>query len=424
MRRSKNNSISFKNFTLLIAFILALFLAFSQDFHSVQSDRSITFTFAGDAIPHYIIRSIIDSEQISSNQIYSLNSIFYFLKYYLNSDASFFNLETTISGNPQKVKPYHFSVQPVFLESLIENGFTHYTIANNHSLDYGENGFKKTLSYIDKTRCTGFFDQKISYITFNLKDFKVAFLSFTMLSNYPVDKKYKIKPVFVENPLRDKNLIDLIQVLDRESDILIVGVHWGQEYKLQPDDLQRKVAKFLIDNGVDIIWGTHPHVIEPFEIYNGKLILYSCANLVSGQAYNISSKDQSSFHPNYFYTRSIPIIKVSINGNKSIKNIELIPFFQLNNYFVRKSNEKYFTTLIPTKYFMKKGNLQNIFHIFLNGHQRFLELFDYIKNNLLSETEIKNIKNANDILFNTFFSKMSENKFKIIEKEDSYIIEF
>jgi len=360
----KNSSIIFKSIIflfLLFSLILSIFsfFSFSHFLSFLQKDNSnndIIFAFAGDAIPHYMIRNILDVKGK-----FSLTDAFYFLQYYLDADAAFFNLETTLSENPQPVKSFHFSVQPEFLKIILNSGFTHFTIANNHSLDYGEKGFIDTLKYIDKFKCTGYFDEDYSYIIFNIKNIKIGFLSFTMLSNYPVDKKYRLKPIYIENLSKDEKILNLIERLDKESDILIAGIHWGEEYRFEPTDLQEKTAQIIIDKGVDIVWGNHPHVIEPFEIYKNKLILYSCGNLISGQAYNSLSKEDTNYHPNYFYTRAIPIIKVILDESAKLKRIELIPFFQLNNYLKVKDLGKYFTTLLPTKLFLNENHLKGPF---------------------------------------------------------------
>ncbi len=442
MCSSKNSSIKSKKvlvFFFLFIFSLFYFLFFS--FTGFEEQKiSLSLTFAGDAIPHYMIRSIIDSKGEKG-----IFDSFYFLKKYLNSDIGFFNLETTITDKPKPVQSYHFSVEPVFLNAILKSGFTHYTIANNHSLDFGKEGFEKTLTFIDKDRCTGYSeDGKISYLLFNINGIKIAFFSFTTLSNYPVDSKLEYKPVYIEDCISSEPLLKLIEKLDKEADLLIAGIHWGNEYQLYPDQKQKKIAKFLIDKGVDIIWGSHPHVIQPFEIYNDKLILYSCANLISGQAYNVASKEKTDFHENYFYTRAIPIIKVFLNEEKKISKIELIPFYQINNYFIRRKDESYFTTLLPTKFFIKDiGNYQNIFINFLQNNEdlkdsldlenkgEYINFLEYIKKNLLDKKTIQNILLTNNILYNTFFNQYlnykdqnKDDKFeqKINETDYSYFL--
>lgn len=436
MCSSKNSSLNFKKghiFFLLLSFLLLSFIGFEEQ------NYTLSLTFAGDAIPHYMIRSIIDYKREKG-----IFEAFYFLRKYLKSDISFFNLETTITDKPKPVRSYHFSVEPIFLTAILKTGFTHYTVANNHSLDFGKGGFEETLNFIDKDKCTGFSeDGKISYLLININGFKIAFFSFTTLSNYQVDPILKYKPVYIENCFTNKSLLELIEELDKEADLLITGIHWGNEYQFYPDQNQKKIARFLIDKGVDIIWGTHPHVIQPFEIYNNKLILYSCGNLISGQAYNVLSKEKTDFHENYFYTRAIPIIKVYLNKEKQIFKIELIPFFQINNYFIRKKDESYFTTLLPTKYFIK--NIENYQTMFINflqndedliGGQDFqnkgeiIYFIDYIKKNLLDKNCIKNMILSNNAQYNNFFSlylndnnqKIDNKLFQKIEETDySYI---
>lgn len=431
-----NKSIVIKTFLILFVLYLLNFCFFS--FEDINNEVSLTF--AGDAIPHFMIRSILDYKGEKG-----ILNAFYFVKKYMNSDISFFNLETTITDKPNPVQPYHFSVEPLFLNAILKSGFTHYTIANNHSLDFGENGFEKTLLFIDKNSCTGFSeDGQISYLIFNINGIRIAFFSFTTLSNYPVEVKYKNKPVYIENCFTNQLLLNLIEKLDEESDLLITGIHWGAEYNLYPDELQKRIAKFLIDKGVDIIWGSHPHVVQPFEIYNDRLILYSCGNLISGQAYNVASKEKSDFHKNYFYTRAIPIIKVLFNKDQKIKKVELIPFFQINNYFIRKKGDSYFTALLPTKYF-KKGtnNYQNIFVNYLQNDEdikesqdlqnkgEYFSFLEYIKLNFMDNNTMNNVVQANNILYETFFQifikdeKLNSNdklKQKIVETDYSYIL--
>lgn len=421
-QKYKINSFLIKSYltksVLLIIILSFIFLSFYQD------GKIISLAFAGDAIPHYMIRSIIDSKGELG-----LSEALVFIKNYLNVDASFFNLETTLTNNPKPVQPYHFSVQPVFLQALLKNGFTHYTIANNHSFDYQQEGFKQTIDLVDKNFCTGFSeDDEYHYLIFEKKGFKIAFFSFSTLSNYPVDKNSKVKPLIIDNPFRDSKLLKILQMLDKEVDLLIVGVHWGEEYQFQPSNYQVRVAKFLIDNGVDIVWGSHPHVIQPFEIYSGKIIIYSCGNLISGQAYNIISKEKTDFHENYFFTRAIPLVRIYYDKVNGLKKIELIPFFQINNYFIRKSNEAYFTMLIPTKFFLNR-NKDEIYNRLLENYfeGQNNKVFEYIKNNFFDKTNIQNILQADEILKKVFFSNILKEKNRIkdiIETQDSYFIDF
>lgn len=412
-------------FLFLIFSFLISFLFYSFNF-SGELAPTLSFSFAGDAIPHYMLRSILDKEGEAG-----ILKLLFFVKFFVNCDANFFNLETTLNENPFEVKPFHFSVQPSFLSSLLKSGFTNYTIANNHSYDYGEKGFINTISLIDKTKATGFYDNnEIYYIKFKINDLIISFLSFTTISNYPINEKNLYKPVIIENPLSDKSLKNTLNKLDEDSDILIVGVHWGNEYELLPNLNQKVIAQYLIDNGVDIVWGNHTHVIEPFEIYKDKLILYSCGNLMSGQAYNLSSSETKSTNNNYFFSRAVPIIKVYFIGKK-ISKIELVPFFQVNNHFLRKQNENYSSLLIPTKYFIGKNKDNDLTQLIFSNENIDTNLYiiKEIKEKYNDKTTIKNIIEANKILFETFFSnylniKNSKDNYKIKETENSFIIEF
>lgn len=75
----------------------------------------------------------------------------------------------------------------------------------------------------------------------------------------------------------------ILQEWQQKSDFIIANVHWGDEYKIVQNDYQIKTAQFLIDNGVDLIIGHHPHVVQPLDFYKGKPIFYSLGNFVFDQ---------------------------------------------------------------------------------------------------------------------------------------------
>jgi poly-gamma-glutamate synthesis protein (capsule biosynthesis protein) len=85
------------------------------------------------------------------------------------------------------------------------------------------------------------------------------------------------------SPLYISNFYPLIKRLKAENDYVVVQIHWGTEYALTETKVQTNIAHSLIDNGADVIFGHHPHVIEPVRIYKGKVIFYSLGNFVFDQ---------------------------------------------------------------------------------------------------------------------------------------------
>ncbi len=404
---------------LSFCFIL-IFSGYKED-----SENTLTLTFAGDAIPQFMIRNILDNYGESG-----IIRIFSLVTNYLKDTITFYNLETTISENPAPFKAYTFQVQPDFLLALQKAGFDYYTVANNHSLDYGVDGFQKTMKYIDKSKATGYkCNDELSSLLFEEKGVKLGFFSFSMLSNNPLPKNSSLKGksnVYLPAVAYDESSLLLIEnftkVLSSLCDILIVGVHWGEEYSFEPTKLQEKTAKRLIQAGADIIWGNHPHVIEPFEIYDSKLILYSCGNLISGQAYNIIDPKDATFHPNYYYTRSVPIIQVEIDTfSKQLKTVGLIPLYQANNYGFKNSGEPYSSLLIPlTEYLNDCNSINSYLKYYETVFDWFFRFLDKKGLAILSDSYQKQV--------NLFFSKTyqivlkSKNKIYIaLESQNSKV---
>jgi hypothetical protein len=404
---------------LSFCFIL-IFSGYKED-----SENTLTLTFAGDAIPQFMIRNILDNYGESG-----IIRIFSLVTNYLKDTITFYNLETTISENPAPFKAYTFQVQPDFLLALQKAGFDYYTVANNHSLDYGVDGFQKTMKYIDKSKATGYkCNDELSSLLFEEKGVKLGFFSFSMLSNNPLPKNSSLKGksnVYLPAVAYDESSLLLIEnftkVLSSQCDILIVGVHWGEEYSFEPTKLQEKTAKRLIQAGADIIWGNHPHVIEPFEIYDSKLILYSCGNLISGQAYNIIDPKDATFHPNYYYTRSVPIIQVEIDTfSKQLKTVGLIPLYQANNYGFKNSGEPYSSLLIPLTEYLNDCNS-------INSYLKYYEtVFDWFSR-FLDKKGLAILSDSYQKQVNLFFSKTyqivlkSKNKIYIaLESQNSEV---
>lgn len=166
-------------------------------------------------------------------------------------------------------KAYNFqfaSTTPALLKSI---GITMVNIANNHSNDCFRKGFESTKKYLTDAGIEYIGDREIekSFIVKMIAGKKVAF----------VGMDETISPLYVSN------FYPLVKKLKSENDIVIVNIHWGTEYELTETEVQRTIAHALVDNGADVIFGHHPHVIEPVEVYKKKVIFYSLGNFVFDQ---------------------------------------------------------------------------------------------------------------------------------------------
>ncbi|MEX2341017.1 MAG: CapA family protein [Candidatus Paceibacterota bacterium] len=166
---------------------------------------------------------------------------------------------------------FKFSVTPRLLPILTEAGVTHLSLANNHALDYGAAGYRNTVMELRRHELTAFghpilvSSSSISYIELDNK--KVAVIAVSNLFTKPSVTEWE--PVISE--------------ANRSSDLQVVYIHWGNEYELIHSEKQRKFAKELIDAGVDIVVGHHPHVVQDIWRYGDGVVFYSLGNFIFDQ---------------------------------------------------------------------------------------------------------------------------------------------
>lgn len=206
------------------------------------------------------------------------------------ADFAFANLETTINPNRPLASYPMFNAPKEALKYLKEAGFKGMSTANNHCIDTGIEGIFTTIDELDAngfvhfgTRKTE--DEKPPIV--DLKGIKVGFISYSEIFNgmdgvIPADKKYVISPIDYE---KIKSDIDYLK--ESGADIIISMPHYGVEYKTEPTQLQQEVSKFMIDNGVDLVLGSHPHVLGRAGLWEAggrnKFLIYSMGNSISNQ---------------------------------------------------------------------------------------------------------------------------------------------
>ncbi len=166
-------------------------------------------------------------------------------------------------------KAYNFQFASDTPERLKSIGITMVNIANNHAYDCYQSGVDSTKKYLSLASIDYIGDRDLekSYVIKSINGKKVVFVG--------IDQTTAPIPV--------SDFYPLIQKLDSENDYVVVDIHWGTEYQLTEDSNQEIIAHKLIDNGADIIFGHHPHVIEPVKVYKGKAIFYSLGNFVFDQ---------------------------------------------------------------------------------------------------------------------------------------------
>lgn len=187
-----------------------------------------------------------------------------------NTDIVIANLEGPITEAARcVVKDYSFKFKPEIGNYLARSGFTHMNLANNHSLDCYESGLSDTRDYLGAAGIGYFGGTTLpeSFTTTMIHGQKIALVG--------IDET--IRPV----PLQE--FYPLVAALKKENDFVIVNIHWGNEYEKMPAPRQTEIGHALIDAGADIVFGHHPHVTEPIELYKNGVIFYSLGNFVFDQ---------------------------------------------------------------------------------------------------------------------------------------------
>lgn len=214
--------------------------------------------------------------------------------------ADFFigNLETVLAGANKKYSGYPlFNSPDDYAFSLRHLGFDVLSLANNHSLDRGAYGIERTLRVVQATGMAGVGTAasnagRDSACIVTIKGVRVGLLSYSYGTNgnpIPNGKEYLI------------NIIDTVRMnIDIQRirglcDLVAVVLHFGVEYERVPNSDQRRVIRFCAASGVDLVIGSHPHVLQPIEVFEntssatGRMVCaYSLGNFISNQRWRYS----------------------------------------------------------------------------------------------------------------------------------------
>ena len=260
----------------------------------VIEDKHISMSVIGDIMCH---NSQYTDAYVASSDTYDFSYVFEDIKQYIEpADIAIGNIETTFAGKERGYSNYPTFNSPEQLATNLKDlGIDVLCTANNHSLDKGYSGLTSTLKFLDDAGIShmGTYDSAESQNEILIKDvngIKIAFLAYTYGTNgIPVPKN---NPYCIN--LIDKDLIlkHLELAKEQNPDLICVNMHWGIEYKTKQNSEQEELANFLFENGVDIILGTHPHVLQPMEkktitLEDGTtkdcFVIYSLGNFISGQ---------------------------------------------------------------------------------------------------------------------------------------------
>lgn len=240
---------------------------------------------------------------MKTNDTYDFKPIYTYIKE-INKDydLAYYNQETILGGSSIGVSSYPAFNSPYEVgDATIDAGFNLVSLATNHTLDRGEQAIINSRNYWnskDNVLAVGSYssnEEKDKIQILKKNNITYTMLNYTYGTNgikVPSNKEYLVNvwPCTGNDPSTDtkyqeyKNTVkeDIEKVRDK-VDLLIVAIHWGIEYKYTPNEYQKDMASYLASLGVNIIIGTHPHVVEPITYIDNTLVIYSLGNFVSAQ---------------------------------------------------------------------------------------------------------------------------------------------
>lgn len=337
----------------------------------VLAESRLSVAAAGDLMCH---DSQLKHAYQQNTKEYSFSHFFVFAKEWISkADLAIANLETTLPGKDYAGYPL-FGSPDSFAQAIKDAGFDVLVTANNHSLDRGSEGLKRTLFVLKELGFyfTGTYQswqerKENPFLFLTANNLSLAILNYTFSTNgIAVPSEIKINYPLSEKIIEE----DIKEAKKKNPDFIIVYYHFGNEYERYPNAEQKKWAKFAIEAGAHIVLGSHPHVIQPVEIffaedrygeYRQRLVAYSLGNFISGQTkphteigvllYFSLIKNQSDFlireiYPKFFYT-------YKINGAFRLEPLpELFEKLEFKKISLKKQQE------------IKSYYEQNLAHIF------------------------------------------------------------
>ena len=295
-------------------------------------------------------------------------------------DLAYYNQETILGGTSIGLSSYPSFNSPQELgDAMIDTGFNLVSLATNHTLDRGEKAVLLSREYWNKQENVYAFGSYSSFAekkelesqVFEKNHIKYGILNYTYGTNgipVPSGKEYLVNLWNDETNYEGykQTVINDINNLKDKVDVLLVAMHWGREYTHTPTDLEKKTAKFLTENGVDVIIGTHPHVIQPVEFIGNTLVIYSLGNFISAQTSESCT----------YYKCNIGLL-TTLNITKKVDKEETsIEINNIENELIYTYHKNYHDYLvIPFSHSEIKNHLTNYEKVY-NDYRKIIESND------------------------------------------------
>ena len=299
----------------------------NEDVEPIKEDINIKMTVIGDIMCHNS-----QYKDAYNGSTYDFSYVFEDIKNYISSaDIAVGNLETTFAGKERGYSNYpRFNSPEQLAYNLKDMGIDVLCTANNHSMDTNYSGVVSTLDFLDDAGISHMgtsrtAEEQNQILAKDVNGIKIAFLAFTYGTNgipVPSANSYCVN-------LIDKDLIlkQLELAKAQEPDLICVNMHWGLEYQNVQNSDQEDWADFLFENGVDVILGSHPHVLQPMEKRTVTLedgttkdcfVIYSLGNFISGQT---KKNTRTSIILNISFTKD------GETGKTTIGDVSYVPIY-------------------------------------------------------------------------------------------------
>lgn len=299
-----------------------------------EKKQPVTFTMTalGDSLCH---NTQYWDAYNSKNDEYDFSYVYEDIKGYTTSaDITVGSLETTFAGKERGYSNYPtFNTPDSLAKALKDIGLDVVSLAGNHALDYGYTGLCRTIDVFDNVGIShlGTYkteEEQKQVLVKDVKGVKIAFINYTYGTNgiaLPSGKEYCVNII-------DKDAIkkQILEAKNQNVDMIVACMHWGTEYKTSSNDEQEELAEFLFKNGVDVILGNHPHVLENMEkktitlddgTQKNVFVVYALGNFTADQRDEI--------------TRDSAILNLTITRNEdgkiSIDKVNYIPIYMYKN---------------------------------------------------------------------------------------------
>jgi len=374
--------------SFLILFLFHSLLSLNGQ-NAFIADNKISLLFIGDIMGH---DEQIWSAENRETHTFNYDEVFKYIKPVISeADIAIANFEVTLAGPPYMGYP-QFSSPAALAVACRNAGIDYMVTANNHAADRRKDGIISTINRLDSIgiQHTGTFlnsacRDSLSPLMINCKGTSIALLNYTYGTN-----GIKVPdPVIVNMLDKDRITGDVKKARNKNADVVILFLHWGTEYDTIPSKSQNDLAEYFFTIGVDLVIGSHPHVLQKMvwikDPAKGKdrVVIYSLGNFISNQR---KPKTDGGSIVRIELTREVNTIKISNAGyyltwvytpiEKYRKKFFILPCSEFENrpdFFDKAENFLLMKTFISdSRELLNKQNI-NIKEYIFNGSSWLLK---------------------------------------------------